>query len=93
MFASFESNLLLVFTYSTFHPKYDFFGCLGFLVKHRLGLTTVTRLLAVITTFALCEERGLAGLVLRHLVWGVLPALLPLAVSPTCLGNVDHDES
>jgi predicted PurR-regulated permease PerM len=41
------------------------------LVEHGLGLTTVTALLAVITTLSLGEQRGLAGLVLCDLVLGV----------------------
>ena len=36
------------------------------------------------------EVGGLAGLVLRHLVKGVLAALLPLAEGLSLLGHVDH---
>jgi hypothetical protein len=41
------------------------------LVEDGLGLTTITALLAVITTLSLGEQRGLAGLVLCDLVLGV----------------------
>lgn len=55
-----------------------------------LSLTTVTRLLAVVTTLSLSESRSLAGLVLGDLVKGVLAALPRLAESLTGLGDVDH---
>ena len=54
-----------------------------------LGLTTITTLLAVITTLSLGEQRSLSGLVLGDLVLGVLAALLALAVGVAGLGNVD----
>ena len=38
----------------------------------------------------LSKVRGLAGLVLRDLVHGVLAALLSLAESPSLLRHVDH---
>jgi hypothetical protein len=52
-----------------------------------------TGLLPVVTTLSLSEERGLARLVLGHLVRGVLAALLTLAVGPAGLGDVDHLKS
>jgi hypothetical protein len=74
-------------------------------VEHRLGLTTITGLFAIITTLSLCEERCLgqsanvrhssydisylARLVLGDLVLSVLSAVLALAVSASGLGNVD----
>jgi len=39
------------------------------LVEDGLGLTTVTRLLAVITSFSLGEKRVLALFVLGHFMW------------------------
>lgn len=57
-------------------------------MEDRLGLTTITGLLAVITTLSLSEERGLASLVLGDLVLGVLLALLALAEGLAGLGNV-----
>lgn len=59
------------------------------LVENRLGLTTITALLAIITTLSLGEQRGLAGLVLRNLVLGVLAASLALAKGLACLRDVD----
>jgi hypothetical protein len=42
-----------------------------YLVEHGLGLTTITTLLAIITTLSLGEQRRLSGLVLCDLVLGV----------------------
>jgi hypothetical protein len=74
-------------------------------VEDRLGLTTITALLAVITTLPLGEQRGLSSLVLRDLVLRVYPvsvfassagsmrltllAVPALAVGSSGLGNVD----
>lgn len=59
-------------------------------MEDRLGLTTKTRLLAVVTTLTLCVDGVLALLVLGDLVWSVLAALLALAVGAACLWDVDH---
>lgn len=58
-------------------------------MENGLCLTTVPRLFAVVTTLSLREQRGLASLVLRHLVLRVLAALLALAVGLAGLGDVD----
>jgi hypothetical protein len=58
-------------------------------VEDRLGLTTVTGLLAVVTTLSLSEERSFSSLVLGNLVLGVLLARLALAVGLAGLGDVD----
>jgi len=58
-------------------------------VEDRLGLTTVTGLLTVVTTLTLSEEGSLASLVLGDLVLGVLLAVLALAVGPARLRDVD----
>ena len=92
MFASFQGNLLFIFTYCAFHSKNDLLGGLCLLVEHRLGLSTVTGLFSVVTTFTLCKKRSLSGLVLSDLVGGVLLALLPLAVGTSGFGNIDHGE-
>jgi len=47
-------------------------------------------LLPVVAALALREAGGLAALVLRHLVDGVLLALLALAVRLALLGDVHH---
>ena len=53
-----------------------------------LGLTTITRLFAVITTLSLSSKTILTLLVLGDLVQSVLLALLALAVGLLRLGNV-----
>jgi len=58
-------------------------------VEDRLGLTSVTGLLAVITTLSLGEKRSFSCLVLGDLVLGVLLAVLALAVGSAGLGYVD----
>ena len=63
---------------------------LGLLVEDGLGLTTKTRLLAVITTLALCVEGILALLVLRHLPFPV--DLAVVAIGLHLLGEVHHLE-
>lgn len=51
---------------SSSHPEWA-----AHLVEDRLGLTTITALLAVITTLSLGEQRGLSCLVLGDLVLSV----------------------
>jgi hypothetical protein len=58
-------------------------------VEDRFGLTSVTRLLAVITTLSLSKQRSFPSLVLGNLVLGVLFARLALAVGLTGLRDVD----
>ena len=77
--ATLEGELLLVLADGALKTEDNLLGGLGLLVEDGLGLTTITRLLAVITTLALGEDGGLAGLVLGNLVEGVLLALLALA--------------
>ena len=50
--ATFNGKLHLVFANSAFETKDNFLGSLGFLVEHGFGLTTVTRLFSVVTTFS-----------------------------------------
>lgn len=69
--------------------KDNLLGSLGLLVENRLGLTTITGLLAVVTSLTLGVQRGLAGLVLGNLVRRVLTALEALAVCVSGLGDVD----
>ena len=57
-------------------------------MKDRLGLTTITGLLAVITALSLSSKTILPFLVLSNLMQGVLPAFLTLTVSLLCLRNV-----
>jgi hypothetical protein len=87
--ASLQRKLELGLALDTLQSQDNLLGGLGLLVEDRLGLTTVTGLLAVISSLTLGEQGGLSSLVLGDLVLGVLAALLALAVGVTGLGNVD----
>jgi hypothetical protein len=87
--AALEGQLALGLALNALQSQHNLLGRLSLLVEDRLGLTTVTGLLAVVSALSLGEEGGLAGLVLRDLVLGVLAALLALAVGVSGLGNVD----
>jgi len=86
---SLDAQLLLGLTLFAFESKNNLTCRLGLLVKDGLGLSTKSHLLAVVPTLALCKVTRLAGLVLGHLVVGVLLALA-CAVSFAFLGNIDH---
>lgn len=58
-------------------------------MEDRLGLTSVTGLLTVITTLSLSEEGSFSGFVLGNLVLSVLLALLALAEGSAGLGDVN----
>jgi hypothetical protein len=58
-------------------------------VEDRLGLTSVSGLLTIVTTLSLGEQGSLSSLVLGNLVLGVLLAGLTLAEGLAGLGNVD----
>lgn len=66
-------------------PQDNLLRGLCLLVEDWFGLTTITRLLAIVTTLPLSSNTSLACLVLCNLVQGVLLALLALAVSLLCL--------
>lgn len=89
MLATLQGQLALGLALDALQSQNNLLGSLSLLVEDRLGLTTITGLLAVITTLSLSEQRGLASLVLGDLVLGVLAALLALAVGVAGLGNVD----
>ena len=57
--AALQSELLLGLALSALETKDDLLGGLGLLVEDRLGLTTVTGLLTVVTTLTLSEEGSL----------------------------------
>lgn len=57
--AALEGELSLGLAGGALQPQDDLLGSLGLLVEDRLGLTTVTGLLAVITTLSLGEQRSL----------------------------------
>jgi len=87
--AALQRKLALGLALDALKTQHNLLGGLGLLVEDRLGLTTVTALLAVVTALTLGEEGSLAGLVLGDLVLGVLAALLAFAVRVAGLGNVD----
>lgn len=74
---------------SAFQTQDNLLGGLGFLVEDGFGLTTITGLFAVITTFTLGEDGGLTSLVLGDLVRGVTTTLLTGAKGFTSLRDVD----
>lgn len=86
--AALQHSLHLVLANSAFHTKGDLLGSLGLLVEDGLGLTTVTGLLALVTTGTLGKLGGLTSLVLGDLVDGVLLALLTRAIGLAGLGDV-----
>ena len=57
--AALERELCLGLAVDALESQYDLLGCLGLLVENWLGLTSVTGLLAVVTTLTLREEGGL----------------------------------
>lgn len=59
MLAPLQGQLLLVLAGGAFQPEDNLLGRLGFPSEDGLGLTTVTRLLTVVPTPTLGEERGL----------------------------------
>lgn len=75
---------------SPYQSQHNLLGRLRLLVEDGLGLTTVTGLLAVVTTLTLRERRSLAGLVLGDLVELVLAAFAALAEGLPGLGYVHH---
>ena len=68
----------------------DLLGGLGLLVEDRLGLTTITTLLTVVTALTLGEEASLTGLVLSDLELLVLVAGGGAAEHLLLLGELDH---
>ena len=68
LLASLEGDLHFVFADRAFQSQHDLLRRLCLLVEHRLGLTTVTGLLSVVSSLSLSEQRSLPGLVLGDLV-------------------------
>ena len=69
--ASLQSQLTLVFAGNTFQTQHNLLCSLGLLVEHWLCLTTVSRLLAVVTSLSLSEQRCLyfVSQVLVHILY------------------------
>jgi hypothetical protein len=70
--------------------EHDLLGRLGLLVEDRLSLTTVTRLLTVVTSLTASVQTSLAGLVLHHLERLVRIAARVVAVHHLLLRVVHH---
>ena len=60
--ATLQRQLGLGLALDALQPQDDLLGGLGLLVEDGLGLTTVTGLLAVVTSLSLSEERSLERL-------------------------------
>lgn len=80
-----SSSLALI----AFQSEGDFLGCFGLLSEDGLGLSTVTRLFAIVTSSTLGSLAFLALLVLGHLVNGVSIAL-SRAMGLSGLRNDNH---
>ena len=63
MLAALERELCLGLAVDALETEHDLLGCLGLLVEYWLGLTSVSGLLAVVTTLTLREEGGLGTVV------------------------------
>jgi len=87
--ASLDVRLVLVLALSALKTERNLLCRLSLLVEDRLGLTTETGLLPVVPSLPLRKEGGLARLILRHLVLGVLLALLARTKCLTGLRNID----
>lgn len=93
--AALQGELLLGLASSALETQDDLLGGLGLLVEDRLGLTTVTTLLSIVTTLTLGEQGGLEGreknisaLVLTDhggSFWLTLPALYWVTLCWVCL--------
>lgn len=59
MLAALQGKLLLGLARGALKTEDNLLGGLSLLVEDRLGLTTVTTLLSVVTTLTLGEQRGL----------------------------------
>lgn len=86
---SLQAKVLLGLTLFAFQTQDNLTGGLGLFVKDGLGLSTESHLLTIVSAFALGKVGRLAGLVLRHLVHGVLLALAG-AVGFALFRNIHH---
>lgn len=77
----------------TFQSQNNLLSGLCLSTENRLGLTTETTLLTVITSLTLSVQGSLTSLVLSNLVLGVLTAVLTLAVGLSGLWNVNYSNN
>ena len=66
--AALQREVRAILAHRTLETQHNLLCRLGFLLEDRLGLTTITLLLANITTLTLSELRRLTSLVLSHFV-------------------------
>ena len=92
MFTSLQCQLRLSLANRTFQSQHNLLRSLGLLVKHGLGLTTITGLFAIVSTLSLREKRRFAGFILSDFVLSVLFAGLAFAVGAAGFGDVDLEE-
>ena len=78
---------MLLLASGAFQSQHNLLCHLGLLLEHRLRLTTITCLLAIITTLSLDMQRWLACSVFGNLVCSVLVALSTVRIA--CLWNID----
>ena len=90
MLAPLDGALGVVLAALALQLQHNLLGGFCLLVENGLGLTTISRLLPVITTLSLGRQAVLTLLVLSDLVKGVLLALLVFAVGFLGLRNVHH---
>merc|ERR1719334_265155 len=83
-----EHSLRPAVLFHTFQPQHDLLCRFGLFTENRLGLSTVTGLLSVVSPLTLGVKGILSLLVLGNFVRLVLLALL--AVCPAGLWYVDH---
>ena len=88
--ASLQSMLMNHFAVVTLKLEDNLLCGLGLLVEDRLGLTTKTLLLSVVTSLTLSLEGSLTNLVLGDLVLLVRLALSVITVGVDLLWEVDH---
>mgnify|MGYP006901902864 CR=1 FL=1 len=80
-FTSFDLQHSSSFAGGAFHSQGYLFGCFGFLVENRLGLSSETRLFHVITSSSLRASTFLSFLQLGHFVVSVFFAFLAMSLS------------
>ena len=64
------------------------FGSLGFLVENLFGLTTITGLFSVISSFTLSEQRSFTSFVLGNFVLGVFTTFFTFTVGLSSFGTL-----
>jgi hypothetical protein len=87
--SSTNNNHTSTFAFVALKSEGDLLGCFGFLSKDRFGLSTITGLLAIVTSSTLGSFTFLTLLVLGHFVDGV-SAALAWAVCLPCLWYYHH---